>query len=466
MALPPLIEPLSKAYWLPKLSAAARAAIAELDDRPSGKKLLAQFQAQPADRALFRWALELQCVPHSPYGNYLWALLVAVKDYDGDAAVACARRLIGLGLGVGSESGSFQSLEHLDPGEPLPKEPEPSVAKLPMGNMVDNFSAAQYDVSYRSVKGRSSTVLQLTYPDKFRLDLDIFVICDTLDPAQVQAITRLSVGPGQRIMPLRLGPSTTPRLHRAKWGVALPTMQADVDNFVNLVSIGLAGVMSNLPIGFLPGGNPAAAEPPGAPGAPVPEPMGEQGIANRGTTQPLTGPASRAVEPPAPVEPVASPSVTRASGPRLQLRPGAPVTSSRAAPLGPGYRGVEGEVLGDIPADQLPTAPKSSTTYGAAIERPVALLIQERFPNTRFRFNTGAGNTGPDVVWVDGEDPGFNIGDIKPDSDSGWAKFSSQVRRIWDGGPKAPKNAPFRAALIVYRDDGTVYIGTVLNVQP
>jgi hypothetical protein len=48
MTLTPLIEPLPKAYWLPKLSAAAMAAIAELDDRPSGKKLPTQFQAQPA----------------------------------------------------------------------------------------------------------------------------------------------------------------------------------------------------------------------------------------------------------------------------------------------------------------------------------------------------------------------------------------------------------------------------------
>jgi hypothetical protein len=68
------------------------------------------------------------------------------------------------------------------------------------------------------------------------------------------------------------------------------------------------------------------------------------------------------------------------------------------------------------------------------------------------------------VIWVGGQDPGFHIADFKASSDSGAAKFMTQVRRSWNGGPNAPPNGPFKAALIVYEADGTIWIGSVSTV--
>jgi hypothetical protein len=132
-------------------------------------------------------------------------------------------------------------------------------------------------------------------------------------------------------------------------------------------------------------------------------------------------------------------------------------------PKDAGYPTARGEVLGYIPRDQLPTA-TGDAAYGREIEPSAVAVLRERFPETEFSLRIGPGGKGPDVTWVGGKDPGFNIADIKPDSDSGWAKFFDQVRQ-WEGGPTAAPDGSFRAAMIVYdRADGSVSVVEVGHV--
>ena len=56
-------------------------------------------------------------------------------------------------------------------------------------------------------------------------------------------------------------------------------------------------------------------------------------------------------------------------------------------------------------------------------------LIRERFPDTDFTFNSGPGNTGPDVVWTGGAEPGFDLADFKPDTEYGRSSIGHQAQR-------------------------------------
>jgi hypothetical protein len=125
------------------------------------------------------------------------------------------------------------------------------------------------------------------------------------------------------------------------------------------------------------------------------------------------------------------------------------------------YAAQRGELLGSIPGRGVVGRPYGSAPYGQAIEPEAVTLLRQRFPETEFNTsNTGKGGTGPDVVWTGGKDPGFNIADFKPDSNSGWAKFFRQAR-LWSGGPMAKPGEPFRAAMLGYRQDMTL---TVLEI--
>lgn len=125
-----------------------------------------------------------------------------------------------------------------------------------------------------------------------------------------------------------------------------------------------------------------------------------------------------------------------------------------------------GEVLGQVPSSRMPTATWGTTPYGQAMEPMMEEIVRARFPRTRFRFGTGAGATGPDVRWRGGEDPGFDIADFKPDTESGYSKFITQTRR-WAGegwaGTPAP-SGPIRAAYIAYTPHGEIYVGDVAIV--
>jgi hypothetical protein len=61
-------------------------------------------------------------------------------------------------------------------------------------------------------------------------------------------------------------------------------------------------------------------------------------------------------------------------------------------------------------------------------------------------------------VYIDGEDPGFDIADIKPFTESGFKKFMNQTRRLWDGGPKAKTPKSYNAAFVGYDNAGNVII--------
>ena len=102
------------------------------------------------------------------------------------------------------------------------------------------------------------------------------------------------------------------------------------------------------------------------------------------------------------------------------------------------------------------------------MEPKMVKVLCDSFPHTKFEFRTGAGQTGPDVVWKGGQDPGFDFADFKPDTASGYAKFVTQSRRWgsegWSGTP-AP-SGQVRAAIIVYTPEGTIYVADIATIGP
>jgi hypothetical protein len=147
---------------------------------------------------------------------------------------------------------------------------------------------------------------------------------------------------------------------------------------------------------------------------------------------------------------------------------GTPTLADRGTPprplVGPtvGYQTLRGQVIGRL--QHFPDAPYGTARFGSDVESELGQLIHARFPQTEFGLNTGVGNTGVDVTWIGGENPGFHIADFKPDTKSGFNKFVGQVRRLWSGGPQAEGSPTFRAAVIMYRPDGTIYIGDIATV--
>lgn len=416
-------------------------AVKALDGGESGKVLLATAAANRSQERFRRWALELQALSHSPYGNYLHYFFVSLRKWNARVAAGLSSMLGQAGIIISSTSGHFTSLEHLDPKEPVPTSPvDPRVRAIPASRWVDAFTSVNYELDYRPKKrGDLSEVLQLTYADGTVIDIDIRTICDNQEPALGQVFAHAQPGIGGRLFPLRMSRSSTPKLWRAKQAAIQKMVQENAD-FEFFVSLGLAGVMSVLPAGPVVGPAPAPPNPVhlprrpagGQPGSrpPAPPPAGGRPPQSTATTRPPTQPGS-----------------------------GAPRASTN--PLA--YIAAPGEVIGQVPAAQLPSRPYGSTGYGTAMEPQMVAMVQRRFPNTQFRFRTGRGNTGPDVEWVGGENPGFHIADFKPDSATGWKKFVSQARQ-WDGGKMAPKNQEFKAAIIMYQQDGTVFIGDVGTV--
>jgi hypothetical protein len=262
MAIPPLITPQPKSFWLTKISMDAKQAV-ELIDKPSKasfNELSEILNSHETTAKLFLFGLELQCVPHPDRGNYLWALCFTAFRRNKSFGRSIADRFISAGLALSPTSGHFQSLEHLRTSEQVPSFTDPKIAPLvniPTGNLIDRFNTVQYDLGYRPIKkGYLSWVLQLSFQSSgkaLRLDLDVRAICDTPDPNPILSMVYCSIGPFERLIPLRMGPSTTPRLYQAKHELVLREMERSNLEFENFVSIGVAGVMSNLPFGFSPG---------------------------------------------------------------------------------------------------------------------------------------------------------------------------------------------------------------------
>jgi hypothetical protein len=78
--------------------------------------------------------------------------------------------------------------------------------------------------------------------------------------------------------------------------------------------------------------------------------------------------------------------------------------------------------------------------------------LADEHPNSVFDMNTGAGQKGPDAVWIDGEDPGFDALDTKPDNDRGIKEFIKQ-RAKWEEFE--------RVKIWLYDEGGTIRDGGV-----
>ena len=199
------------------------------------------------------WALALQ-QREGPFGNYLFHFHMILADKNKGLADKFGALLKQRGIAIGVESGGYQSLAYLDPTVEAPV--NPAVANLPFSQGVDRFKTATYDLGYKPGKpGSLSTTLKLSYDDGVTIDVSIWDISDNIDSSARNAVAQSYVGPGGRVFPSRMSRNTTPRLWAEKQK-ALAVMEADNQDFETFVSIGLAGVMSNLPIGPVVGPEP------------------------------------------------------------------------------------------------------------------------------------------------------------------------------------------------------------------
>jgi hypothetical protein len=140
------------------------------------------------------------------------------------------------------------------------------------------------------------------------------------------------------------------------------------------------------------------------------------------------------------------------------LSKGIPPSAPPAATPVNSYRAAPGEVIAELPGI---ASPLSNTTIGRAMEAYLPEILTTRFPQSQFRIRLGKGT--PDIEWVGGADPGFDIADLKPASrppyyDS-YYKYRTQVRR-WAHDGWADREAPatFRAAMMSYTPNGDVFI--------
>jgi hypothetical protein len=336
-----------------------------VDQKASGKVLLSAIVAPRSKEGMKLWALKLQQMRHSPYGNYLWAYFVQLNDYDHTIAQKFVDILGKEGIAIGPSSGAFGSLKHLDPTENVAL--NPAVAKLPWGRSVDNFVSAKYELDYKHVGGALSTLLQLSYADGTKIDLDIYDISDNRDPASIQAIADAYVGPGGRVFPSRLSRNTTPNLWRAKQK-AIEAMEVSNQDFEFFVSLSLAGVMSNLPMGPVVGPEPLPAGP-RIPRRPT--------VAPRGEPAPTLGEGGFR-RPPSP-EP--APGGGGGGGRPLEPAPGEPTGGTRLKPVPetgtPGSRGASaGETLRRAPGGQR--GAQSLTVKPYESDNPRATVGEQR----------------------------------------------------------------------------------------
>lgn len=236
----PIVRPIPAAARIARLTdLVVKQAVAQIDGGASGKRLLSTaiaIASQPVR------ALQLQQIVRKSYGNYYWALFVMMQKggYTG-AAVAIAKLLAKRGIAANPDSGHFRSLANLDPTKP------PASRRDSRGSprWVDSFVKVTYALNYRPrLRGRLSEVLQLTYADGARLDLDIRLISDNVDRAWAHAIADSYVGPAARVFPSRMSRNLTPRLWWAKHQVALRAMNVTNTQFGNLLFIGTQGLLA------------------------------------------------------------------------------------------------------------------------------------------------------------------------------------------------------------------------------
>jgi guanyl-specific ribonuclease Sa len=270
-----------------------------------------------------QWALGLQQRQQSPFGNHLFQFYLILNDNNPKLAQKFAQLLGQRGIAIGPETGGFQSLAFLDPRTPAPL--NPAIAKLPAERSVDAFTTATYDLTYKpSQPGWLSTTLRVSYADGTTIEISLWDISDNIDTAAVNAIRQSYVGQGGRVFPSRMSRNTTPRLWAEK-RKALAAMYAENQDFGNFVSIGLAGVMANLPVGPVVGAAPVDVAPVGAP----------------------RGASSRSV----PIEP---------GSPPIEIEPGAPLSepAEPATPAPQPATPAKAEPVVPKPVETTPSVPK------------------------------------------------------------------------------------------------------------
>ena len=461
----PIYRPQPAAWWLARSSQLVRDCVKALDDNSNGKVLLSFIlSSAKTTNGLRLWALQLQTITHRPNGNYLNKYFVELYDEYPEIAKKFVELVLRQGVAVSSTSGHFTSLAHLDPAEPLPAGPvSRGVLDIPMSHFVDLFEDVKYDVNYRpAAQGLLSEVLQLTYAKGLRVDIDIRLICDNRDPARNHALAYPYAGPGKLIYPLRMGRDTTPRLWQAKHNLALASMKKWNDEFGLFVDMSMTAIFASLPVGLV-----APAPPVESPTAgPMRIPPRERAPSFSPTTT-----EDRAITRPLSDKPTPEQRAILSRSTASELPPAPKPSSLGARALGAGagaatagYPTAAGEVIGEVPPARIPSSSFGTAPYGQEIESELVLIVRRRFPRTEFKINTGRGRKGPDVQRIGGDDPGFDIADFKPDSASAYAKFRAQARRLWTGGPMVPEKGQFRAAIIQYQQNGTVFVGDIATV--
>jgi hypothetical protein len=364
-------------------------AIEEVDGSAREKVLISILLATRSKERMKLLALALQARFQSPYGNYLNYFFVKLKEDDEDIANKFIEILAKEGVEVASFSGHFQSLEYLDPSVKAPV--NPAIANAPPERYVDKFTAVKYDLEYKRRGGALSETLQVSYADGTRIDINMWDIADNIDKAAANAIARGYVGLGGRTFPSRMSRNTVPRLWAEKQK-ALGVMNESNEDFITFVSIGLAGVMSNLPIGPVvepepviagaPGGRPARTptalpkEPPVAVPVKEPPPVTEPPVR---TPAPKPPPTRETVDEfvarggnikKVPAKPTPQPKVTAApknqANPRAGMGEGPEVEAVQ--PATPKRAGVTPKPKTNAPAPKPP--PRPATAKAPRVEPP------------------------------------------------------------------------------------------------
>jgi Domain of unknown function (DUF4157) len=292
-------------------------AVEELDGEARGQVLKQILDSVGRPQQIKLWALDLQFRRRANGTNYLYLFFKGLADDYEMIAIFYSYLLKQYGIVVAMTSGGFQSRDYLDPNVLAPAGPQ--AGGQSWEHYVDNFAAVRYDLDYKPDKrGWLSTTLQVSYADGTKIDISIWDISDNLDPAWENAIAQAYKGPGERYFPSRLSRNTIPKLWKEKHK-ALATMNASNEDFVTFVSIGMAGIMSNLPLMPL-----FPVE------APVPEPV-PTGVKSRSVPKPLGGAPTRTQ-----TKPPGSPKVPEpARAPRIE-RPAPKIPGQPRPPTHPG----------------------------------------------------------------------------------------------------------------------------------
>jgi Domain of unknown function (DUF4157) len=273
------------------LAGLVQLAVEELDGDSRGKALMDILLALGSLDRVKLWALQLQQRRRPNGENYLFRFFYKLEAYSRETVITYVTALRGYGIFISRTSGGFQNLAYLDPSveaPPGPVDPE----SMTWDRYVDNFQTVTYDLGYKPERpGYLSTTLQVAYADGTKIDISIWDISDNIDAAWQNAIYQSYIGPGRRLFPSRLSRKTTPKLWAEKHN-ALAKMREYNQDFELFVSIGVAGVMSNLPIGFMelppamPAGGRGVRSPPrtAPPKAGEPEPATPPGQAKTTVT--------------------------------------------------------------------------------------------------------------------------------------------------------------------------------------